>query len=53
MHDKSKRRPLDVMQYEIVVLFDDERFEQILDGETIGHEFGIFEYKTSSHNDEE
>lgn len=53
MHDKSERRPLDMVQYEIVVLFDDERLEQVLHGETVGHEFRISEYETSRHDDEE
>jgi len=51
VNNNSVRRPLDVMHYEIVMLLVDERFEQILDGNTIGHEFGGFEHKTSRHDD--
>lgn len=53
MHQYTVRRPLDVVQYEVVGLFVDDHVEQILDGKAVGHELVGPEHETSRHDDVE
>lgn len=39
-----------MVHHEIVVLFFDEHSEQILDSETVGHEFGRSQHETRRHD---
>lgn len=50
VYNDAVRRALDVMQYEVVVLFVDDRFEYTLDGETVGHEFGGPQHETNRYD---
>lgn len=53
MHNDCVRCSLDVMYYEIVVFFINNRFEEIFNGKTIGHKFGGSEHKTSRYDNVE